>query len=418
MRFKLRLAVLAAVAAVTAPVAPSLAAAPVPELFFDWEVTAAPAPNSAITAAPFLNETNAAAVSQYLATSTGPKAVKVFGPLGPNALAVLNARPVEYVFADIESANESGSIQQQVATLVSQVRGSNRSKAATIGNYDNAGSGAITGASMSNLSLYPGTAGLTTAGTPNLRSSFFIAPLKKFTAAPAPAPGTHNIPYVTRFNNWGNSALNNSDGDGNPNTFSTPNQMLSRGDFSASVLHQRFRGATGLHLFEPGVVGYTKAQMEEDAINGWRQTTAANFIAANGTDNKLAFGVDTAGVIGSGSWVTKNKTTGSMMLLVSDLNADGSQYALNLQAVLGNVGSFAFAAGDSVLNLQGGKHGLFSFALNTVGNGNRAVTTWARTGFTEVFPDMNRTGVGIPEPTSMALLALGGLGLLARRRTR
>jgi hypothetical protein len=93
------------------------------------------------------------------------------------------------------------------------------------------------------------------------------------------------IPWVTRFNNFGNASLNNgslpgftyvfqpgaplNNGYVNLTPAQTANQMLGRGDFSAQILHDRLRGAYSVNLFEPGVVGYTKGQMQQDVRDGW-----------------------------------------------------------------------------------------------------------------------------------------------------
>src|SRR6185369_11730337 len=71
------------------------------------------------------------------------------------------------------------------------------------------------------------------------------------------------IPWVARFNNWGNNSLdtNNNPADGyrfvpgaplpqsRLSGAQTAHQMMSRGDFSAQILHYRMRGAYSVMLF-------------------------------------------------------------------------------------------------------------------------------------------------------------------------
>jgi len=114
---------------------------------------------------------------------------------------------------------------------------------------------------MANEDLYPGQATYknppgTPGGTstsPNIRSSLFVQPIDRASFVTLNLPtGNKHVPYVNRFNNSGNIAL---DSDGNPSNgyrFDNPTgtQMLSRGDFSALVAHYRARGVDGVHLLD------------------------------------------------------------------------------------------------------------------------------------------------------------------------
>jgi len=55
-----------------------------------------------------------------------------------------------------------------------------------------------------------------------------------------------------------------------------------------------------------------------------------------------------------------------------------------------------------------GEHRLLLFTLS----GGQ----WQLNSNSQIFTDNNRNGIGIPEPTSIGLVGLAGLGLLARRR--
>ena len=79
-----------------------------------------------------------------------------------------------------------------------------------------------------------------------------------------------------------------------------------------------------------------------------------------------------------------------------------------------SIGGFMTARQDGVriddFFLDPGQHKLVTFTLR----GNK----WVLNTNTAVFTDNDRTGVGIPEPTGLAFVGVGALGLLARRRRR
>ena len=224
---------------------------------------------------------------------------------------------------------------------------------------------------MVNPQLYPGApdyrdpanGGTTISGAqfPNLRSSLFILPIERLSyAAQSNAAGTPLIPYVSRFMNYGNTGLYNSTAvvngltepaftpgiasgqltgaSGTPT--GTANQMLSRDDFQAQMLHYRLRGATGFHLFTGGVVGYTDAQFQSDATTGFNFLNSSAYGFAATTTTPLTFssygtfgGVpnvssEDAGVIISGVSNSNNK----MAILVSNMTDSGTTFTLPVLA--------------------------------------------------------------------------------------
>src|SRR5439155_1314473 len=141
-------------------------------------------------------------------------------------------------------------------------------------------SGGAGGVNMANEDLYPGSPfyknpGQVAGGTstaPNIRSALFTLPIERVSYVTANLPAGHqHIPYVNRFDSWGNTGLNNGTAvpaPGQPTqpafyadaAHGTSGQLLSRGDFSALIAHYRMRGVNGVHLLDGGVVGYTQAQ--------------------------------------------------------------------------------------------------------------------------------------------------------------
>jgi hypothetical protein len=282
------------------------------------------------------------------------------------------------------------------------------------------------------------------------------------------------IPYVTRFNNFGNISLdtNNNAADGYKfipgaplpqaglSGAQTANQMMGRGDFSAQILHYRLRGAYSVMLFEPGVVGYTKVQMQQDVRDGWygasdphvahinniyaqkdskRATMTLNPIV-DGTklndDGKSGFRSEQTGTIWSGEY---SKNLKQLDILASNLDT------VNHMVKFGKVDAYdvftlrgtGIHANDTFETpgelgasrnalIEAGMHRLLQFDLVTTrvynnssftGTGH-SKTIWLLNQNYLVFTNNNRNDQGIPEPTTFGMLAAAGSMAAVCRRAR
>jgi len=436
-KFTRKLAVLAAAVAFTGA---AYSAKAQNDLLYDWRaVNAATTPlNGTFVPAPFVTNATAATVAPTLpanqTANPGRAAVKVVEPLTPANIALIfggaNAGKVNYAFYDLEGANAAQFPTQATSTkaaspgiFVGNFRmfpGSGDTSGPTSG--PDIGTYLASGANMANEDLYPGhgsyknpaQVGGGTSSAPNIRSALFTLPIERASFVTANLPSGHkHIPYVNRFNNFGNAALQNSGNQFVPGaTPNTANQMLSRGDFSALVAHYRARGANGVHLLDGGVVGYTQTQFEQDARDGFQFAPFASIF--NGGGAKLAT-LDTVsnvdgqtrdneatGVVFSGVYsLSQNK----LALLVSNL--DNGSHTIDFPNKIGNMNVVASSADRTVI---AGGHKLLEFT----GSG----TQWNLTNAAYVFSstDADRNGVGVPEPMAMAGASLFAMTMLFRRR--
>jgi hypothetical protein len=414
------------------------------DLLYDWKaVNQATTPVAGYIPAPFVTTGNSAAavpvLTQSQASFPGKVAVKIVGttPLSPaDNVALFNnpAFTVNYAFMDYEGATGNATATAQATAIHAQPKGAGT----FVGNFrmfpgsgDTSGPTAgpsvatylSSGMNMANEDLYPGSPfyknpGQVAGGTsssPNIRTALFVLPLERASYVTANLPAGHkHIPYVDRFNNFGNPALQNSGVQFVPGaTPNTANQMLSRGDFSALVAHTRLRGADGYHLLDGGVVGYTQAQFEQDAKDGFTFAPIANIFNGGGahvatldTVSNIGNGPqdnETTGVIYSGVYsLTQAGGLGKLALLVS--NMDQSQHTLTIDNKIGG------KVVPGSIPIDAGTHKLLEFT--------GAGTQWSLANSTLVFQstDADRNGVGVPEPVAMGGASIFALTMLFRRR--
>jgi len=499
--------------------------------FAAWDENTAPG-SADFFITPFLSDSTTGGVLGQLSASativpSKPLGVKVLDPISnATASAIFNAhyplpngpKAVSYVFGDFENGNSASQIAN-VKTLVNQVRGSAWSNLAYVGQFNltptNSSAfvrGSLpytkadydsSGANMANTELYPGSPTFRNKSTgdwsnANIRTGLFIAPIGRMTEVQNALNTSYNgrntytlglgyhkqIPWVARFNNFGNSSL---DSDGNPgNGYQfvsnaadpTKGQLPSRGDFSAQILHYRMRGAYSVNLFHEGnggqaqVVGYSGAQAEQDVRNGWYAGVPHTTSIFNAPDSKpVTFTLNPTvdGSSGGGS-ASRSEQTGTiwsgvyslslkqMDILASNLDTNGhwirfgsgdTAYDIFTYKDPNTGYTYGVKNGDNNDNKQkkepliggsrqafidAGVHKLLQFDLVTTRvyytpedaaagkthNGKKLYETrtiWLYNSSYDVFTDNNRNGVGIPEPTSVGILAAAGtMSLVCRRR--
>lgn len=438
--------------------------------FFDWQE---PTGNSNFIQAPFLDDSpgSIAAVKAYFNSVGGtptnpakPLAVKIMGPINAStASQIFGAYKVSFVFGDYESSgfnNAAGTpagyaaIDAQYANLVNQVTGGGTtpSKSALISGFalapmalDKTSANSANAPTATNFNnskmnvaaevLYPGDASFRTpsqlggpsnGAAPNIRSNLFTLPISRLSnVSNNIAPGMAHVPYISRFNDFNNPAFaTGGQTAGGVNQFNAnsgvgAHQLLSRDDFAALVLHYRMRGATSFHLLDPGVQGYTVAQMESDALTGWNNSSVASYFADSTakpltlsttifTDG-VAKTLENAGVVYSGV------VTGIVNNVVNP-NAAIAMLISNLDDVAHNVtfpGSVASGTIAGSYNVLAHSHSLLQFT--------RVGSMWQLASNTPIFNDgtlASSDGVGVPEPASVGLLGLAGFGILIRRRRK
>jgi len=173
------------------------------------------------------------------------------------------------------------------------------------------------------------------------------------------------------------------------------------------------------------VIGYDREDQRRDAAEGWNGSSVAsgifsrnNFAFANLTTlvgdaggNSGDTGrrdIEKAGAVWSGVY-DKSGSNRRLVILLSNLSNQTKTIDLP-----NSIGGFMTFRQDGVriddFFLNPGVHRLITFTLR----GNR----WLLNTNGTLFTDDNRNGIGIPEPTSLGLVGIGAMGLLARRRRR
>ena len=473
--------------ALASPPPPPPAVTPANNQYFDWFVN-----NTAdYVPSPFLNDGSANAVNAFLQTlpKGSPLAVKVTGPISNATSNLIFNNPkyhVSYVFGDLEGS----SADTKVKTLAQQVRfvnGQNngtktQSSNAYIGNFgfqdlpsdktvpngygQSKGAASFSGWSqgafnsaklnMSMPEVYAGSPSFRNpaagnSDAPNIRSALFILPALRVAQVKVnEKAGEQLVPYIARFNNWGNEALDSDRNPANgqlfqpgvamPAKFGLPavpasdtiNQMLSRRDFAAQVAHYRLRGADSYLTFEQGVVGYINEDKRKDAKAGWTEPHIdATFKAA---DHKLLLGSETDYPGGdhtgskdpNGNIVVdgKNKSdeaAGAMFSGVYSLslkkldvlftNMDDDDHNLTLPDKIAG-----FDLKTKTFDVDSGSNLLVEYKLTTSGVNKGWAVALTNVPFTAI--ENSRNHFGVPEPTTATLLGLAGFFGLTPRRKR
>jgi hypothetical protein len=447
-------------------------------------------------------------------------------------------QPVSYVFCDFESGDSNHPTLGNVTKVKEVVKWTNISSEAgrnyvgefaltpltSVGfNYTGTGGQDPTrrgslfytktlyndaGVNMANTDLYPGSPSFRNKSTGdwangNIRTGLFVGPIGRMTAvqnvlntsynglnksvqnadraSSVKTPQYHKqIPWVTRFNNFGNSSLNNTVVAGKPFAFKpgvaagsltaaqTANQMLGRGDFSAMIQHYRMRGAYTVNLFEPGVVGYTKAQMQDDVRAGWyggalntsdpngANSTSRSAIAhvnsiygasdskpatmtlnpvIDGTSLSSGIRSENSGTIWSGEYSVNMK---KLDILASNLDTVnhmirfGQVDAYNVFTLKNGSGQVYddgnWNASNRSALIEAGMHRLLQFDLvstkvwskSNYSGSYQTKQVWLLNCNYLVFQNnAGRGDTGIPEPTTFGMLAAAGsMSLVCRRQRR
>jgi len=517
-----------------APAAEPLNVAPSVHWFAAWDEANAPGSSDFFpTPSTYTGIANTQTQLNGSAVAGKPLGIKVEVPLSSaDATNLFNThytggKAISYVFGDFEGGTQATALTN-ITTLVNQVRGSTWSKNAYVGHYDltplndaddpsyhaggigpNASAHRHWGkpeydsshVNMANTQLYPGAADFRNKSTfdwpnANIRTGLFIAPLERMTATQnvlnASYSGHKQIPWVARFNNAGNTSLDSDQNSSNGyqfvpgaalpqaglNSTQTANQMLSRGDFSAQILHYRMRGAYSVNLFKEGDVGsviaaagnpdgaYTSAQAKQDVRDGWYNhswngrtnqifaqsdakpaTMTLNPIVDSGTGMSRA---ESSGSLWSGTYslnmanpastntVKGQNGKGALDILVSNLDTADHLVKFGTVDVYDvftdhNANGYTYSEASNDLTMgrnalvQQGMHKLLQFDLVTTRvynnasytGGFKTQTVWLLNQNYNVFNNNNgRNDIGIPEPTTFGMLAAGGTMAVVCRRQR
>jgi len=282
--------------------------------------------------------------------------------------------------------------------------------------------------------LFPGAPDLRNpamgnSGAPNIRSAMFTMPIERLTfaqlglmglkAAPKPrlayslagrrSAKKELLPIISRFNNFGNLSLDSDGNSGNGYAFvqnaANPSngQLISRGDFTALVMHYRLRGADSVVAFsQTSVVGYSGEQMANDIAIGWAGSTELNELFAR---DRYAFANlsvtigDLGGESGEGDALRSIELAGAVWSGVYDMKGNKRQLIIllsNLSAVekvidfppIGGMPLVVDPAAEDQDNatIGPGAHRLLTFT--------KSGKQWSLSGDSFIGLDNNRNGVG------------------------
>ena len=451
---------------------PTGASVKVNNQFFDYFVPAQPAPPSYIPS-PSLTNANAAAVNTFLAglPAGSVLAVKVEAPINSTTANLIFNNPnyqVGYVLGDLEGVNAASN----AAALVNQVRFVNGTSTQTtsynayVGNFGFAplpndptrpanygsqfGQHSFSGFSgnqynsaglnMANVELYPGSPSFRNpiagnSSAPNIRSALFTLPVLRASYVTKNLDSNHaHIPWITNFNNWGNTAFHTPNSPSNTQGFPffwanpTQDQLLSRQDVATLVAHYRLRGADSFALMSSGNTAVTNSELRADAEIGWTQPAIDAILQASDGTTLLEgqvtypqggpFGsmsliisdgqvldVEAAGAILSGAY---SEDLGKLAILISNL--DGDEHVITVPE---KIAGYALETKD--FTLAGGTHWLVEYSLNVNGNKKGWAVAAQHVPFTAI--SNSRHGFGIPEPGTLSLLVVGAI-LGVNRRNR
>lgn len=374
----------------------------------------------------------------------GPVGVVVRQDLTPAAASFwFDGVGVDYVFADYEAVSGVGTTVDRTAALAAQLVGT-ASSAASVGNYGfdsfedtvtttgadgfvTAADYAAAGVNMSNASQYPGGSAFKTpsaqglggtSSAPTVRATLFTLPIIRNSGVSASLPSGHlNIPYITDFNNFGSTVFDNTtlapyDFVFDSSLLADPDNLLAGKDMAAMSAHNRMRGADSQVLFFHGHLGKTQGALEDAVLGGWKELDDAFDYVAMGGSSPVVETLSTEIRINDGvSYVdTDFEDAGAAVSVVVNgdkawvlwSNLSDSKYKVELPDTIG--GKSFVSDSERRARLRPNDHLLVEYGL--------FLDEWFVTGLSTnpfAFADSDRSGIGVPEPSSSAVLALAGL---------